>query len=365
MTWWRCFEPSNRAIKSQSKPYDKTKLNEVQVKIVVLDKDDNKPKFETENLILGVRVNAPLYSELTTVKASDPDADASAVTYSVEKITFTAPNSKFKQAMEPGVFIVDPISGVLQTNRTYGKFNDGYFDLSIKAANTPDPDKADFTNIRIFVLQDTDLMKFVFDDDPVKVSKHLKEIKSDLESALAAPLALPLSINIYDTEFYSKYDGSLDFGRTSSCFQVLKDDNVIDLNEVQSLFMADANPELKAKLDKYRVISVERCANVRSTYKVSWVQICILLIAVLIGVVAFIAALTICCLYSKYKRRLRRSNIRIVEAPVRALIPASLPPGSVLGHPPAPSVAGSNGRIYEWQETALPIDTASYKSLPR
>ena len=37
------------------------------------------------------------------------------------------------------------------------------------------------------------------------------------------------------------------------------------------------------------------------------------------------------------------------------------------GPPPLPpSVAGSDGRrIYEWQETAMPIDTASYRSLPR
>ena len=33
----------------------------------------------------------------------------------------------------------------------------------------------------------------------------------------------------------------------------------------------------------------------------------------------------------RYRRRIRRNNIRIVEAPVRALIPASLPPGSVIG----------------------------------
>ncbi len=71
--------------------------------------------------------------------------------------------------------------------------------------------------LKVFVLQDTDLMKFVFDDDPVKVSKQIADIKSELESAFA----LPLSINIYDTEFYSQYDGSLDFGRTSSCFQVI------------------------------------------------------------------------------------------------------------------------------------------------
>ena len=34
---------------------------------------------------------------------------------------------------------------------------------------------------------------------------------------------------------------------------------------------------------------------------------------------------------SRYKRLIRRSNIKIVEAPVRALIPASLPPGSIMG----------------------------------
>ena len=42
--------------------------------------------------------------------------------------------------------------------------------------------------------------------------------------------------------------------------------------------------------------------------------------------------------HPRYKRRIRRSNIKIVEAPVRALIPASLPPGSVMG--PAPSLLG-------------------------
>jgi len=259
-----------------------------------------------------------------------------------------------------GLFLVDPSSGQLQTNQTYHEFSDGYFQINIMASNSPDVSKADYINLKVFVLQDTDLMKFVFDDDPVKISKQIPSIKSELESAFA----LPLSINIYDTEFYSQYDGSLDFGRTSSCFQVLKDDDVIDLNSVQSLFDSRANAGVKEKLDKFRVISVERCANVKSNYKVTWVQICILAIAILIGIVAFVAATTLCCLFGKYKRRIRRQNIRIVEAPVRAIIPTSLPPGSISGHPISPgSVAGS--RIYEWQETALPIDTASYKSIPR
>ena len=68
--------------------------------------------------------------------------------------------------------------------------------------------------------------------------------------------------------------------------------------------------------------------RVRAPPKINWIQLCILIIGVFIGVAGFIATITLCCLYSKYKRRIRRSNIKIVEAPVRALIPASLPPGS-------------------------------------
>ena len=63
---------------------------------------------------------------------------------------------------------------------------------------------------QVFVLQDTELMKFVFNRDPTTVQRKLPEFKSTLENAFAQPL----KFNIYDTEFYSKVDGSLDFGRT-------------------------------------------------------------------------------------------------------------------------------------------------------
>ena len=33
------------------------------------------------------------------------------------------------------------------------RYSDGYFDVVIKAANSPDPSKADFALIKIFVLQ--------------------------------------------------------------------------------------------------------------------------------------------------------------------------------------------------------------------
>ena len=65
------------------------------------------------------------------------------------------------------------------------RYSDGYFDVVIKAANSPDPSKADFALIKIFVLQDTDLMKFVFDKNPVSVAKQMREFKTEIEAAFA------------------------------------------------------------------------------------------------------------------------------------------------------------------------------------
>ena len=67
-----------------------------------------------------------------------------------------------------------------------------------------------FCIFQVYVLQDTELMKFVFNRDPTTVQRKLPEFKSQLEGAFAQPY----KFNIYDTEFYSKVDGSLDFGRT-------------------------------------------------------------------------------------------------------------------------------------------------------
>lgn len=363
----KCFEPTDRARAVAKKPYDKLKLDEIKVKVHVLDKDDNNPTFVEKNMTRGVRVNAAIYTEIGKVHAEDADAEADVITYHLENVTFHRPKTGMKRELGESGFLVDPSSGIIQTNQSYGKYADGFFDVVVKAANSPDPSKTDFAFLKIFVLQDTDLMKFVFDKNPVNVAKEMKEFKKDIEGAFAQPLTL----NVYDNEFYSKVDGSLDFGRTSSCFQVLDQEDVVDLDNVQNLFDNKKNKKLNDLFEKYSVDKVERCARVRTPPKINWIQFCILIISVFIGIAAFVASIVVCCLYSKYKRRIRRSNIKIVEAPVRALIPASLPPGSVMGPAPSlmgqnnPSINGSNGRIYEWQETAMPIDTASYRSLPR
>ena len=186
-------------------------LDEIQVKINVIDVDDNAPKFAQSNNVsttLGVKVNAPIYTEVTKLEAVDVDADALPVNYHIEKIVYQRPRTGLREIVDNNVFIIDQLTGVMQTNTTYGRYADGYFEVTVKASNAPQ--MKDTIKVQIFVLQDTELLRFVFNRDPTTVQKKLPEFTRDLEGAFAQPLRF----NIYDTEFYSKVDGSLDFGRT-------------------------------------------------------------------------------------------------------------------------------------------------------
>ena len=102
------------------------------------------------------------------------------------------------------------------------------------------------------MLQDTELMRFVFDRDPTSVQKALPEFKMSLEDTAKTILAQNLKFNIYETEFYSKVDGSIDFGKTSSCFQIMEDENVVDLKTSEMIF-AENDVELKKVFDEFNV----------------------------------------------------------------------------------------------------------------
>ena len=106
----RCFKPHERYTKEREEEYDPSvrifwrenlyvkvynsnfqQRDQVQVKVIVMDVDDNSPRFLVNNLTLGVRVNSPIYTELTTLKAVDLDVDSKAVYYNVHNLTFVKP----------------------------------------------------------------------------------------------------------------------------------------------------------------------------------------------------------------------------------------------------------------------------------
>ena len=68
-------------------------MDEMQVKVVVRDIDDNSPVFLQHNTTTGVRVNAPLYTVIETLTAVDADVDSSAVFYQVEFLSLRGSSS--------------------------------------------------------------------------------------------------------------------------------------------------------------------------------------------------------------------------------------------------------------------------------
>ena len=55
----------------------------------------------------------------------------------------------------------------------------------------------------------------------------------------------------------------------------------------------------KHDTDNDPLLRLQRCASIKPTESVDWVEICLLAIALLVGVLSFVAAVALCCLYSK------------------------------------------------------------------
>lgn len=63
---------------------------------------------------------------------------------------------------------------------------------------------------QIYVLRDSDLLRFVFRLTPGEVRRLLNTFSKEVEGVL--PVAA--SLNIYETTYYSEADGAIDFSST-------------------------------------------------------------------------------------------------------------------------------------------------------
>ena len=59
-------------------------------------------------------------------------------------------------------------------------------------------------------MRERGLLRFVFGRPPAEIRQNLVQFRKDMEKAIA----LPATLNVYDTQFHSKQDGSLDFSST-------------------------------------------------------------------------------------------------------------------------------------------------------
>ena len=301
----KCFKKSARPL-SLRKPYSRQDPSERQVRVIVRDIDDNVPRFTKDNITVGVRLNVPIDTSLLTLEAVDADADSAPMRYWLASATFhplAGPGaiSGRQDEQAQGVFRLDTETGELRTAASMQQFVDGYFTLKVAAVNTPEPevDKSRRANatVKVFVVRDRALLKFVFGKPPNEVRRSLPEFQRLVEKALL----LPVQLNVYDTQFFSKQDGSLDFSSTSSCFQIVGQENY-DLSDMESLLKDKNNDELKNVYVRFNVRSVQRCAPTFAKAEATWIQLWVLAIACFIGIASLIASCVVCCSYNRWER---------------------------------------------------------------
>lgn len=292
----KCFKHKTKAY-NLHKSYNKQDPSERQVVIKVLDIDDNLPKFIDENLTLGVRVSVPLDTLVATIQATDVDSLAEQITYHITNLTF-AHRLESPKEIKSWPFFLDQLSGQIRTTSSMSSYSEGYFNIVVAAINSDVPGRHSNTTIKVFIVKDRGLLKFVFTRPPNVVGHYIKKFKEDVEKSLGIPQA---SLNLYDTQFYSKNDGSLDFSSTGSCFQLVGPNNYNPKDTI-SLLEDPSNHELKNVYKQYEVKNIERCSPKQVKSAVTWVQISVLGIATFIGLISIFSICLLCCSYKKWKR---------------------------------------------------------------
>ncbi|KAK3851902.1 hypothetical protein Pcinc_041481, partial [Petrolisthes cinctipes] len=363
--------------------YDPANPAMMQVVVRVGDLDDNKPTFERAEVTAGVRVDAALQTEVVRLKAFDKDPTAQTIRYAMHNISF----SHFEDTVEllpdeevnaEGTLLLESTTGTLRTNAPLTRYAHGTFTVYVTATSAPPPATPAVAKVTIYVLRDSDLMRFVFGLTPGEVRRQLDNFRREVEGALP----VTASLNIYDTAYYSNADGAIDFTTTGSCFQL----EGRNLHDTKLLLDAQQNPDLDRVFNRFTVRKVERCVPRRASTGADWVEVWVLVIAAFIGIGGGVSAITVCCLYSRYRRRLdqHHRHLRLLESPPSVLPPGSIvmlpqaaggvplgppphhhhpgpPPGHPV-HPPASMLSSEPPRTYEWQERGLPLDNVSYRS---
>lgn len=303
----KCLKLGEPAYKFIGDTYDRQDPSHQLITVKVLDIDDNAPQFENPDSTVGIRINVPIDTVVTTLRASDADAEAAPIALSIENVTFVPQFYKRTRKLAMGnlesLFTLNNRTGELRTGGSFADYVDGYFLMRVSANNSANVKQQTHSNIKVFVIRDKSLLKFVFSRPPNEIQHNIRPFQEQLQKKLK-PLGLEL--HVLDTQVFTRTDMSLDFTATSSCFQMFRNGAALSLSEMQKLMNSkELRQELIDIYAAFGVSDLESC-SVRRTHTAalfgnllksagSWLVI----LAALIGIAALIALCTACCLKKK------------------------------------------------------------------
>ncbi|XP_030081476.1 cadherin-23 [Drosophila hydei] len=311
----KCLKLGEPAYKYIGDVYDRQDPSHLRITVKILDIDDNLPKFENPDSTVGIRINVPIDTVITTLRATDADAEAAPIALSIKNVTFVPQFYKRSRQLATGnlqtLFTLNNRTGELRTGGSFADYVDGYFQMRVCANNSAKAKRQTYSNIKVFVIRDKSLLKFVFARPPNEIQHNIRPFQEQLQKKLK-PLGLEL--HVLDTQVFTRADMSLDFTATSSCFQMFRNGAALSLSEMQKLMNSkELRHELIDIYAAYGVSDLESC-SVRRTHTAAlfgnllmsagaWLVI----LAALIGIAALVSLCTACCLRKKFKRYSKRS----------------------------------------------------------
>ncbi|XP_001653880.2 cadherin-23 isoform X1 [Aedes aegypti] len=291
--------------------YNKYDKSEQKIIIHVADIDDHAPKFEKENQTVGIRHNVPIDTPIASCKARDEDSSASPIFYSLEDIVFVPQFYRRDNHTENymTIFNLNNSTGEIRTTRSMSDYVDGFFQMTVRANNSYNADRVTDNQLRIFVIRDKSLLRFVFSKPPSDINSVLSNFATELQSRLTDH---NLELSIFDAQVLAKPDHSLDFSSTSSCFQLSRHGSALSPLEMMKIM---DNQEMKDALIetylKYSVHKIDSCAVSRKPPAAALIASSgtwLVILAGLIGFAAFASTMTACCLARRYKNQIRSTS---------------------------------------------------------
>lgn len=210
----KCFKNGTPHAAIAHKSYNRKDLSEMEVHVKIIDIDDHLPEFIDKNPSFGVRMNVPVEYTLTNVKAIDKDPDAQPLFYQIVNVTFIPQfykrdNSSIENVKD--LFILNNATAELRTAKNLADFVDGYFEILIRVNNIDQARRVRHNKVKIFVIRDKSLLRFVFAKPPTEVKEFVDEFSNAVQSRLQSS---ELELDILDTKVLTKSDQTFDFSST-------------------------------------------------------------------------------------------------------------------------------------------------------
>lgn len=313
----KCFKLGTRLSIPDRMGYDRRDFSEMQVRIKLVDVDDNLPQFIDTNQTIGIRLNAPIDILITTVKAIDIDSNALPINYIMKNITFVPQFHKKKNSSLDYFFdllVLNNVTGEIRSAGSLASFVDGFFELIIEANNTVEPrNKTSEHILKVYIIRDKSMLKFVFHKPPPDVRNYLNSFSYIMRSKLKKS---HIELQLFEAQVLMREDHNLDFSSTSSCFQLMRNGTILTQNDMLKIMNNETmKNDLLDVYAKYSVSSVEPCSS-RGTLAMAniinssgtWLVI----LAIIIGIASLIATCTAYCLSKRYKTHVKTTSSQTI-----------------------------------------------------